>query len=135
MAQGHSLFDMHRIGWAYWHNGYKEEAEYYFEEQIEYCNKMLELGKGGLSDSIRTAYDLAAVYAFMGEKEKAYENLRIHNQKQRNSLLDFTRIKNDPLFENIRDEPEFQQIVRDIEAKYQAEHERVRQWLAENDML
>jgi len=27
------------------------------------------------------------------------------------------------------------QIVRDVEAKYQAEHERVRQWLEENDML
>lgn len=33
----------------------------------------------------------------------------------------------------MRDEPEFQQIVRDIEAKSQAEHERVRQWLEEND--
>jgi len=35
----------------------------------------------------------------------------------------------------IRDEPEFQQIVCDIEANYQAEHEKVRQWLEENDML
>ena len=32
-------------------------------------------------------------------------------------------------------EPEFQKIVRDVEAKYQAEHERVRQWLEENEML
>jgi len=44
-------------------------------------------------------------------------------------------IKNDPLFENIRDEPQFQQIVRDVEAKYQAEHEKVKKWLGENDML
>ena len=29
----------------------------------------------------------------------------------------------------MRNEPEFQQIVRDMEAKYQAEHERVRKWL------
>jgi len=43
--------------------------------------------------------------------------------------------KNNPLFDSIRDEPEFQQIVRDVEAKYQAEHERVRKWLEENDML
>jgi hypothetical protein len=34
-------------------------------------------------------------------------------------------LKYDPLFDNIRNEPEFQQIVRDIEAKYQAETERV----------
>ncbi len=44
-------------------------------------------------------------------------------------------INNDPLFDSIRDEPEFQQIVRDVEAKYQAEHERVRKWLEENEML
>ena len=29
----------------------------------------------------------------------------------------------------------YQKIVRDVEAKYQAEHERVSQWLEENDML
>ena len=46
-----------------------------------------------------------------------------------------TWIKTDPLFNNIRNEPEFQQIVKDVEAKYQAEHDRVRQWLEENDML
>ena len=35
----------------------------------------------------------------------------------------------------IRDEPEYQLIARDVEAEYQAEHERVREWLEENDML
>jgi hypothetical protein len=40
-------------------------------------------------------------------------------------------IKNDPLFDKIRNELEFQQIVRYIEAKYQAVHERVKKWLEE----
>ena len=44
-------------------------------------------------------------------------------------------IKNSPLFDNIRDEPEFQQIVRDVETKYEATRERVKKWLQENDML
>jgi len=44
-------------------------------------------------------------------------------------------MNNYPIFNSIRDEPEFQQIARDVEAKYQAEHERVRKWLEENDML
>jgi molybdopterin converting factor small subunit len=43
--------------------------------------------------------------------------------------------ENDPLFNNIRNEPEFQQIVREVEAKYQAEHERVKKWLEEQEML
>ena len=78
--------------------------------------------------------DLAAVYAFRGEKDKAYKNLRIFNQRQRMSMW-IVNFKNEPFFDSLRDEPEFQQIVRDFEAKYQAEHERVRQWLEENDML
>ena len=41
--------------------------------------------------------------------------------------IDGHLIHPDPLFDSIRNEPEFQQIVRDVEAKYQAEHERVRQ--------
>jgi molybdopterin converting factor small subunit len=44
-------------------------------------------------------------------------------------------MKTDPLFNSIRNEPEFQQIVKDVEAKYQAEHEKVRKWLEENKML
>jgi hypothetical protein len=44
-------------------------------------------------------------------------------------------MKTDPLFNSIRNETEFQQIARDIEAKYQAEHERVRKWLEEQGML
>ncbi|MEI6047521.1 MAG: hypothetical protein WCS03_01360 [Bacteroidota bacterium] len=50
-------------------------------------------------------------------------------------LYRVTIIKHDPLFNSIRNEPEFQQIVRDIEAKYHADHERVRKWLEENQML
>jgi hypothetical protein len=44
-------------------------------------------------------------------------------------------IKTDPLFDSIRNEPEFQQIVRDVETRYQAEHERVKKWLEEQGML
>ena len=126
--------NMHRIGYAYWQNGNKEKAEYFFNEQIKINNRMNELKRpGGLG--LNTYYDLATVYAFRGEKEKAYKNLRIYNQSQRIPLFMAMTIKTDPLFNSIRNEPEFQQIVRDVEAKYQAEHERVRKWLEENKML
>jgi hypothetical protein len=82
---------------------------------------------GGLG--LNTYYDLAAVYAFRGEKDKAYKNLKIYNQSQRITLFMAMTMKTDPLFNSIRNEPEFQQIAKEIEAKYQAEHERVRKWL------
>jgi hypothetical protein len=71
----------------------------------------------------------------MGEKDKAYKNLRIFNQIQRVTSLLAMRMKTDPIFNSIRNEPEFQQIAKDIEAKYQAEHERVRKWLETQGML
>jgi hypothetical protein len=122
------------IGYAYWQNGYKEEAEYYFNETIKNCSRIIEL-KRSWGQKLYSYYDLASAYAPKGEKDKAYKNLRIFNQIQRTTLWMVTCIKDDPLFNSIRNEPEFQQIVKDIEAKYQAEHERVRKWLEEQGML
>ena len=134
-AQGEIDFNgMHRIGYVYWQNGYKEEAEYFFNEQIKYCNKMIEL-KRSWGQGFYAYYDLAGVYAFRGEKDKAYKNLRIFNQIQRTNLAAPMLMKTDPLFNSIRNEKEFQQIAKDIEVKYQAEHERVRKWLEEQGML
>jgi len=127
----YKVADMHRIGFAYWMNGYKEEADYYFNTMIEYYNNLIQLGRKDFS----TNYNLAGVHAFKGEKELALENLRAFNQLDKIPLWWLQIFRIDPLFDNIRDEPEFQQILRDCEAKYQAEHERVRQWLEENDML
>jgi TolB-like protein len=133
-TKGELKADMHRIGYAYWVNGYKEEADYFFNEQIKYCNRLIEL-KRSYGQNLLTYYDLAGVYAFRGDKDKAYKNLRIFNQKQRMPLWAVIFMKTDPLFNSIRNEPEFQQIVRDVEAKYEAEHERVRKWVEEQGKL
>jgi TolB-like protein/tetratricopeptide (TPR) repeat protein len=124
----------HRLAYAYWKNGHKKEAEYYFDESIRINKRLNELGRIW-SDLKYTYYSLAAIHAFRGEKEKAYENLRIFNRKTVMPLCMVRIIKVDPLFSSIRDEPEFEQIVRDVEAKYRGEHERLKQWLAGHEML
>jgi tetratricopeptide (TPR) repeat protein len=128
------LYGLHRVGWAYWMNGFEEEGARYFSTQIANCKQLIESGRT-LKYTYRKYYDLAATYAFMGEKEKAYESLRNFNKSQMFDKWWCLYVRYDPLLDPIRDEPEFQQIARDVEAKYQAEHERVRQWLEENDML
>jgi TolB-like protein/tetratricopeptide (TPR) repeat protein len=128
------LHNMHRIGYAYWENGYKKEAEYYFDKQIEYSYNLIKSDRP-FAQLFYTYYDLAGVYAFRGDRDKAYENLRIFNRREIIPLWMPTLIKTDPLFDKIRNEPEFQQIVRDVESKYQAEHERVRKWLTEQGKL
>ena len=128
-----NLNDMVEIGYVYSKNGYKEEADYYLDKQLIYCNKSIELGRLHAKD-LYVYYNFAAVYAFRGDKDKAYENLRIFNKRPRMSIW-ILKIKIDPLFESIWAEPEFQQIVESVEEKYQAEHERIKQWLEENEML
>ena len=124
------LGGMHRIGYAYWENGFKKEAEYYFDRQLDFCKKVINSGRPDSRETY-TYYDLAGVYAFRGDKEKAYKNLRIFNQSLIFPLWMVTLIKNDPLFDGMRSDAEFQQIQKDVEAKYQAEHDRVGKWLEE----
>jgi tetratricopeptide (TPR) repeat protein len=124
----------HRIAYAFWVNGFEEEADYYFDLQEKYCLGLIKSERPWAHKDY-TYYDLAGVYAFRGETEKAYENLRIFNQKKEFHSWMVGLIQHDELFDSIRDEPEFQQIVREVEDKYQAEHERVMHWLEENDML
>ena len=127
-------WEPHLIGYAYWVNGFKEETRNYYNTVLEIYDEMLELGRHPFQDFV-TFHSLAAIYTFLGDKDKAFEYLRLFNQRQRMPLYMIKEIKNNPLFDSIRDEPEFQQIVRDVEAKYQAEHERVRLWLEEQGML
>ena len=124
----------HRFGYVLWKNGYKKEADYYFDKQIEDCNASNKLGRPYGMD-YWAYYDLAAVYAFRGEKNKTFENLRFFSQIKSVQSWGPSLLKFDPLLDSIRNEPEFQQIVRDVEAKYQAEHERVRKWLEETGQL
>ena len=130
-----ALYELYRMAIAYWENGYQVEADYFFNEQLTMMDQENELGRSR-TKLLWIYLDWAAIYAFRGEKNKALENLRIFKEKQSMSVVVLYMMNIEPfLFDNIRDEPEFQQIVRDIEAKYQAEHERVKNWLEENDML
>jgi len=130
-----SFLKSHRIGYAYLKKGYKKEADYYFDEQIGYCNKLIESDRPW-GQKLYPYYDLAGVYAVRGDKVKAYKNLEIFNQRQQGEGLWMVNlIKADPLFDSIRNEPEFQQIIRDVDAKHQALHESVKKELEEQGML
>jgi hypothetical protein len=122
------------VGYAYSKNGLNSWAAYYFNKQTAYCHDAIRLGLP-YGNSL-AYYDLAGVYAYKGDKIKAYENLKIFNQRSGRYFLWIVRyIKIDPLFNSIRNEPEFQNIVKELDAKYNAEHERVGKWLKEQGLL
>jgi len=130
-----TLSRAHRIGYIYLKNGYKKEAEHWFEKEKKYCEASIIKGRNYSVTARAASYDLAAVYAVLGENEKAYENLKVFARAPVCPFQMLFLIKRDLLFESIRNKPEFQQIITDLEAKYQAEHERVRKWLEVQGML
>lgn len=125
------LANMHRIGYAYWMTGENSLAEQYFDQQIAYCERQNQLGRTW-SEQLYTYYDLAAIASFFGEKEKAFEYLGEFNQRKIIHWWMVWNLKNDPLFEPIRNTAEFQKIMDGAETKYKKEHERVRVWLEQN---
>lgn len=101
---------------------------------MEYCNNLIK-SERPYARNYYTYYDRAGVYAFRGDKERAYEDLKIFSQRESFGLWIIALMKIDPLFDSIKEEPEFKQIVREMEAKHQAEHERVKKWLEEEGKL
>ena len=123
-----------RIGYANYCNGNYDKADSYFNQQIKYNSMELSLDRSFINE-LHAYYNLAGTYAFLGDREKAFEYLGniVGSKIVLNSFVSL--LKNDPLFENIRDEPAFQQIVRDVEANFQEEHDRVMRWLEKNEIM
>jgi len=129
-----AFHNFHRMGYVCWMLEKYDEARAYFNQQVRYSEESIRLDRMGAYWKA-PHYDIAGVYAFLGQREEAYQHLREWNTRKSFPLWWVSLFQHDPMFDSIRDEPEFQQIVRDVEAKYQAEHERVKKWLEENDML
>ncbi|MFZ0282089.1 MAG: hypothetical protein WAL29_10590 [Bacteroidales bacterium] len=130
-----SIIGYNRIGLAYWKKGHKEEAMYYFDKFLNNLTMVSELGRS-VQNPFENASDLASIYAFLGEKkEKVYEKLRLAGKSPIWGLDMVMYVNNDPLIDSYRDDPVFQEFVRDVEAKYKAEHDRVGKWLLEHGEL
>jgi TolB-like protein/Tfp pilus assembly protein PilF len=122
----------HRMGYTLWKNGFYDEANKYINRHLEKCLSFPQ--KGARADQIvNTNYDLAGIYAFKGDKEKAFIYLRLFNQTRNCFTFMINLIKNDPLFDTIRDEPEFLRIIADMELKYDKVHADVGKWISDQE--
>jgi TolB-like protein/AraC-like DNA-binding protein len=122
------------IAYYYWRKGKMKEAKFYINQQIKASQKSINLGRGNALQK-GDYFDLAEMYALSGDKEKAYFYLEEVNKNRAFPMWWVILFEREPYFDNIRNEPRFQKILKDVEAKYQAEHERVGEWLKEQGML
>jgi TolB-like protein/AraC-like DNA-binding protein/Tfp pilus assembly protein PilF len=105
--------------------GMKEEAATQFKIYKEYA----------FSDkSIYKNLNLMAYYAWMGDQQKALEQLKLFS-KEDNFQYWIVFLADDPLFDNIRNLPEFKKVMTTIENKFWDNHKKIRAMLEEKGLL
>ncbi len=98
-----------RYGYVLWQLGQKEKAIRQIELSNDYLLKSIQLGRV-LGSGGAAQYDLAANYALLGDKEKAYEWLNKFNKfGWRWASIHFIEV--DPLFDNLRTDDRFQTLL------------------------
>jgi TolB-like protein len=130
------IWEKYSPGWhiperayLYWNAGKQKQARDLLTQFIKRREQSLQESWLGVRNG-NMHMDLAPLYALLGNKEKAYRTLDELLQMQDNLPVEWVNIiKHNPMYDGLRDEERFQKIVEHVEAKYQAEHERVRKWL------
>ncbi|WP_297099435.1 helix-turn-helix domain-containing protein [uncultured Draconibacterium sp.] len=121
---------VHRPAYVYWQIGKKEEAAYYFDLQIKNTLKDLDLKRPFHQFRL---IDIAEVYAFNEEKEKAYKYLQfIIDQPVCIPFWLYDIVKNDPQFDKIRNESQFIALEKRYRDRFEMEHQKVKNWISEN---
>jgi hypothetical protein len=82
-------------------------------------------------ESANANYDLAGLYAFLGQKEKAWQYLRAFDEEGVWGFGSPYFIQVDPLFENLRNDPKFKQMLQRVFAEKAKLQEQIRQWETE----
>jgi TolB-like protein len=122
------------LGYGLWLMGEYEKAEHYFKLEILQHEETLNLNEPYMHSGL--SIDAAKAYAFTGDTEKACECLEaIRNRYRIVSSVFIAMIKYSPLFDPMRDEPCYQDILQKMEANRMAEHDRVRRWLEETGRM
>jgi tetratricopeptide (TPR) repeat protein len=129
----------YRYAYTLWMNDDKEKALQHFEDYITYYKEYIK------SNSFREIsgayYNLASIYAFLGNEKEAFKWL--HEQEKSDFVIDNSIIGTftyddfilfDPLFDNIKDEKEFKQIVERAQAKRAEIRAEVREIINSSDI-
>jgi TolB-like protein/AraC-like DNA-binding protein len=118
----------HRYAYALWENGKYDSARLMFDIQIKAFERELELGRVERNDPY---YNLAGIYAFLEDYDKAFEHLRKHRFT---SGLEIYAEK-DPLFKNLYDNQEFKMIIKKAKDEKQLLKNKIEEKVTENSGL
>lgn len=120
------------FGYIHLMNGQITKANYYFNSVLEKGLDDIELNRLP-SQKFYTHFYFAGIYSTWGQKKKALEYLRMVKSSETCPAIMITYLKNWPLFDNIRNEPEFAEISNDLEAKYQKAHKYIGELISKKE--
>jgi TolB-like protein/AraC-like DNA-binding protein/Tfp pilus assembly protein PilF len=128
-AQGLDLYDGEKakMGLILSRLGKEVESRRYFREYLEFAEN---------DQSVYKHLSLAAYYSYMGDSVKAIEHMELfsHQEKYPYWYILFLGM-DDPLFEPVKELPEFQQILSTIKVKFWRYHEQIKESLMEKGLL
>ncbi len=121
-----SVNDWHRYGQALIGTGQYDKGRDMLEKQIQINLGKIKLGRTGYS-GLSPYYDIAGIYAFLGNEEEAYRWLEEFDDRKGWIRLGLPyHVKRDRLFDNIRGDKRFQDMLahaEQVETAYRKEFE------------
>ena len=115
-------------GYTYLKNGMKEKADYHFKGSIERAEDEIKLNSTD-ARTFESHFRLALIYSILNDKEKSLYYLGMIKESRSVPIKFINEIKTNPMFDNLRNEPEFQKITGELEKKYLEEHEKIKKLL------
>lgn len=118
-------------GYILWKHGNKEEANAFIKPAIDYHLELIKTGYYSDGNILL----LAELFLIKGEQDKALEYLRKLNYTIFNGGWYIEEMEMNPIFQIIRSDERFQKILNIMKSNWQKEHEKVRVWFEENNLL
>jgi len=115
-----------KIGVVFSKVGLAEESENYFKDFLDYAES---------DNSIYKHLSLAVYYSYRGDTENALDHMELFSQEDNYPYWYLLFFDIDPLFDNIKDHPEFRKFLNDIDIKFWRNHNQIKASLEEKDLL
>jgi len=106
--------------------GMTEESEQLFANYKNFADH---------NTSIYKQLSLSVYYSFYGDTEKAIEHLKLFSQQDNYHYWIVLFLEIDPLVDNIKDLPEFKEIMKDIKTKFWNSHQQMKATLEEKGLI
>lgn len=106
--------------------GFKDEANTYLEAYKTNAEA---------TESIYQNLSLAMYYAYKDDAENAIKHLKLFSEQDDYHYWTVLFLGIDPLIDNMKDEPEFKQILNKIESKFWKRHKRLKKTLDKKGLL